>query len=168
MHAQLSSAQLYRAQQRSAAPCGAVGVPCLALRCGAVSCYAVLYFEHTAVPGTNRRPMYQVPVCTCCVLFFLLFLHYISLCPHVSLPPCKLHPCCQSGRDTANNRTAQHRASCSAQVALGIINSMFAPNHGPLLSATFTCFSCILPCANVAGGAEPCAFFRTTQSTTRY
>ena len=36
----------------SAALCGAV--PCLALRCRAVSCCAVLSFEHTTVPGMKR------------------------------------------------------------------------------------------------------------------
>ena len=69
-------------------------------------------------------------------------------------PPRKLHPYCRSERDTANKHTVQHKAICSAQVALGIIKSLFAPNHGPLLSAPFTCFSCILPCASVAGGVS--------------
>ena len=66
-------------------------------------------------------------------------------------PPRKLHPYCRSERDTANKRTAHHRAICSAQAAPRIIKSLFAPNHGPLLSATFTYFSCILPSASVAG-----------------
>ena len=44
-YAPLSSAQptaIYSSQQRRA-------VPCLALRCGAYSCCAVLSFEHTSV-----------------------------------------------------------------------------------------------------------------------
>ena len=46
--AQISLA-IHPAAQRSAVRCRTV--PCLALRCGAVSCCAVLSFEHTAVPG---------------------------------------------------------------------------------------------------------------------
>ena len=65
-------------------------------------------------------------------------------------PPRKLHPYCRSERDTANKHTAQ-RSACSAEAALDIINSLCAPNHGPLFSALFTCFSCILPCASLAG-----------------
>ena len=33
-----------------------------------------------------------------------------------------------------------------------MIDSLFAPIHWPLLSATFACFSCILPCASIASG----------------
>ena len=40
---------------------------------------------------------------------------------------------------TKAHGTAEHnRAICSAQAALGIIKSLFAPNRGPLLSAPFT------------------------------
>ena len=40
---------------------------------------------------------------------------------------------------TKAHSTAEHnRAICSAQAALGIIKSLFAPNRGPLLSAPFT------------------------------
>ena len=49
MHAQLRSARLYIAQQRSVAPCGAVrsrAVRCRALRCGAVSLRCVISFEN--------------------------------------------------------------------------------------------------------------------------
>ena len=63
------------------------------------------------------------------------------------VPPTKLHRYCRSKRDTANKHTAQHRAICSAQAALGMINSLFAPNHGPLFPAPFTCTS-------VAGGVR--------------
>ena len=45
---------------------------------------------------------------------------------------------CGSERDIANKHAVQHRAFSSAQVALGIIISLVAPNHGPLLSAAFT------------------------------
>ena len=57
----------------------------------------------------------------------------------------------------STQHSAQHRApiNSSAQATLGIINSLVAPNHGPLLSAPFTCFSCILPCASEAGGVQP-------------
>ena len=62
----------------------------------------------------------------------------------------KVHPYCRSERDIPRKRTTQHRAISSAQVALGIIKSLVAPNHGPLLSAPFTFF--IAPAAR---GAEP-------------
>ena len=131
MHAQLRSVQLYIDQQRSAAPCGAV--PGRALPC------AVLSFEHIAVPGILR------------VLFafssfdfsrspgFSPHANYTRIADQNVAPP---------------TSTAQHRAICSAQAALGNIKSLFAPNYGPLLFALFTCFSCILRCASVAGGVS--------------
>ena len=53
----------------------------------------------------------------------------------------------------STQHSAQHRATInsSAQAALGIINSLAAPNHGSFLSAPFTCFSGILLCASEAG-----------------
>ena len=55
-----------------------------------------------------------------------------------------------------------------------IINSVFAPyNRGSLLPAPFTCFSCILPCASVAGGVSSprsgalCFLLNHAESTTR-
>ena len=90
-------------------------------------------------------------------------------------PPREYHTYCRSERDI-NKHTAQRRAISSAQAPLGIINSLFAPhNHEPLLPTPFTCFSWLhsslrersgrrqQPC-----GARPCAFFRTTQSTTMH
>ena len=58
---------------------------------------------------------------------------------------------------TSTRHSAQHRTTVnsSAQAALGIINSLVAPNHGPFLLAPFTCFSCILPYASGAGGVPP-------------
>ena len=55
---------------------------------------------------------------------------------------------------TNTHHSAQHRAAINncAQAVLGIINSLVTPNHGPLLSAPFTCFSCIFRCASEAGG----------------
>ena len=42
---------------------------------------------------------------------------------------------------TKAHSTAEHnRAICFAQAPLGIIKSLFAPNHGSLFSAPFTCF----------------------------
>ena len=124
--------------------------------------------------------MIQIPgLCTCFVYSSFCFLQMIVLsrypCPP---PPRKYRTHCCSERDI-NKHTAQRRAISSAQAPLGIIiNSPFAPNnHGPLLAAPFIYIfqllnRCTLPCASVAGGvislAEPCAFFRTTQSTTRY
>ena len=83
MHAQLRSIQLYMAQQRSVAPCGAVrshAVQCRALRCGAVSLRCVLSFGRRAVPGIMRVVVYGV-------LLFLFFLFY-RLCIRSFTPPC--------------------------------------------------------------------------------
>ena len=54
----------------------------------------------------------------------------------------KLHPYYRSERGIASKHTAHHRAISSAQVAVSIIKSLDAPNHGPLLSAPFTFFCC--------------------------
>ena len=121
------------------------------LRCGAVSCCAVLSFEHSATPGTKRSTRYQVPVCTCWVIVFLLFLSVDlsrspCFCPHANITRTA-----DQNVTRANKHTTQHREISFAQAALGIINSLFARNHGPLLSAPFTCFSCIILCAGVAG-----------------
>ena len=58
--------------------------------------------------------------------------------PH---PPRKLHLYGRSGRDIASKHTAQHRAISSAQVALGVIKSLAAANHGPLLPAPVLLYS---------------------------
>ena len=68
MHAQISYSSAI-AQQRSTAGCRAVPYP--ALRCGAVPCCAALSFVHTAVPGM-RSTRYQVPACTCGLVFCFL------------------------------------------------------------------------------------------------
>ena len=110
-----------------------------------------------------------------CTRLFAFF-HLIVLSPSPCPPPTRRQyfTYFRSERDIKKH-AAQRRAISSAQASLGIIvNSLFAPNnHGPLLPAPYTCFSCILPSASVAGGvsargAEPYALFRTTQNTTRY
>ena len=100
------------------------------------------------------RTRYQLSVCTCCLLVFLLIVQLISLARSILCPPRKLDSYCTSDRDTAIKHTAQRRAMSSAQAALGIINSLFAPRHGPHLSAPCTCYSCIVPCVSVAGGVR--------------
>ena len=127
-------------------------VRCRALSCGAVSCCAVLSFEHKAVYQVYEAK-YQVPgtkyqfAGTGMYVFLYSSFSFLqsrlsSLGPYVFFPR-KLHPHCRSECDIANKHTVQctqHRAttSSSAQAALGIINSLVAPNHGPLLSAPFT------------------------------
>ena len=96
-----------------------------------------------------RSTRYQVPVCTRVLVFLLSLLIVLPLGPlrvffRIS------HPYCRAEHDIANEHTAQHKAISSAQVALGIIKSLVAPNHGPLLAAP-SALSCILPCASVAG-----------------
>ena len=137
-----SSAQptaIYSSAQRRA-------VPCLALWCGAVSCWAVLSFEHTAV----LRIRYQVPAYTCCVLYSsFCFLQLIVFFPSPCFFPPPASYTCTADQNitssTVTHHSAQHRATTnsSAQAALGIINSLVVPNRGPLLSAPFTCYSCI-------------------------
>ena len=137
--------RLYTAQQRSVAQCGAVrcGAVCPSLRC-CVVLRCVLSFEHRAVPGIICVVDYNFSS------FFFFFYMYLIFHRPLFFPSRKLPPYCRSERDTGNkssHSTAEHsRAICSAQAALGIIQSLFAPNHGPLYSAPFTCFSCILPC----------------------
>ena len=69
-YAQKNNIYIYIAQQRGAAPCGTVRCRAFALRGGAVSCGAVLSFEHIAVvPGIIQVPGTGMYVC---VLVFLL------------------------------------------------------------------------------------------------
>ena len=129
-------------------------IPCIALRCGAVPCCcrAVLSFEHT-VPGIMRSTRYQVPECTCVLVFLPFSVIVLVLGPLRAVIFRKIHPYCRSECDIANKHTAQHRANSSTHVALGIITSLVAPNHGPLLSA-LSKFTRNLPCASVAGGVS--------------
>ena len=62
----------------------------------------------------------------------------------------KFHPYGRSEREIASKHTAQHRAISSAQVAPGIIQSLVAPNDGPLSASFISC--CILSRASEAGG----------------
>ena len=103
-----SSAQLYVAQQRGGVRCRAV--PCLALQCGAVPCCAVLSVEHAPKSGIMRSTRYQVPVCTCCVLVFLLSSVACPLSVPIFFHPRKIHLYCRSERDIANKHTAQRTA----------------------------------------------------------
>ena len=144
MHSQLTLAQL---KLSSAAPCGAVR--CRALPCGAVLCRAALCF----VSYVQYHVPCEVPVCMCVLVFFAFLIDCPLSVLFVPPPPRHLHPYCQSERDIASKHTAQHRVTSSAQVALGFIKSLVAPNHGPLISASFT-FCCTLPCASVAGGVS--------------
>ena len=155
MHPQLRSSRPYIAQQCSAAQCGAV--PCRSF-CGAVSCGGVRSCEHTAVSSIVVPGMIQVPdVCGRVVYssFCFLQLSVLSRSPCSPPHPRQYHTYCRSERDI-NEHTAQRRAITSAQASLGIINSLaFARNnHGPLLPAPCTCFSCMLPCWSEVGGVS--------------
>ena len=126
------------------------------MTCGAaraVRCCCVLRCAFFRTHNTGYHAKYQVPACTC-VLVFLLFSVIVPpvSSPHVPPPPAKLHPYCGSERDIANKRsTAQgfqlytisswhcQTASCTESWAL--------------LSALFT-FNCIFPRAIVAGGVS--------------
>ena len=150
MHAQLRSVPLYivfLAQQRSVAPCGAVrsrAVRCRALRCGVVSLRCVLSFENRAVStGYNacciRSTTFPLFSSTCHVVFDLSRSPVFS--PHANYP----HTADQTPVTKAHSTAEHNWAICSAQAALGIIKSLFAPNYGSLLSAPFTyVFSCLV------------------------
>ena len=59
---------------------------------------------------------------------------------------------------TSTQYSAQHRATInsSAHAALDIMNSLVAPNHRSLLSASFKCLVAFLvSCASEAGGVSP-------------
>ena len=101
-----------------------------------------------------RSTRYQVPVCTWVLVFFYFFIYVFDYPLSVLFMFFfrKLRPYCRPERDIAYKHTAQDRAISSAQVALGIIKSLVASNHGPLLSALFACLVYILPCASEAGG----------------
>ena len=101
---------------------------------------------------------YYVPVYTCVYCCVLVFFAFFINCPlsvlfTTSILFRKLHPYCRSERYSASKPISQHRAISSAQIALGIIKLLVAPNHGPLLSAPFA-FCSLTPCASVAGGVS--------------
>ena len=78
----------------------------------------------------------------------------------------KSHRYCRSELYMASKHAAQHRVISSA-LALDIIKSLVAPNHGHIIPAPFT-LCCILPGASVAGGVRrprSGALVRTTMVT---
>ena len=102
---------------------------CVVLRC-------VLFFDHRAVPGIIRVVVYYFS-------FFFFFMYLIFHGP-LFFPPHAKYPRTADQNVTPVTKahsTAEHnRAISSAQAAFGIIKSLFAPNHGPLLTAPCTCF----------------------------
>lgn len=128
---------------------------CLAQRCGAVSCCAVLLFEHAAAPQVcmmRSISVYQVLLCTCCVTrFFAFFIQLIAISRSPCMPPppspwkfpLEISPVRTADQNVASPTStqfnAQHRATCSAQAAvLCSVNSLVEQNHGPLLSVPFS------------------------------
>ena len=117
---------------------------CAVLHCAFFRTYSTWYHA--------KSTRYQVLACSCIAhtyfLFHLIvpfrscFFSYIT-----PVPP-------RSERGIANKHIAQHRPIRPTQVAVGVINSLVAPNHGPLIAAPFPC-SGILPCASVAGRRQP-------------
>ena len=176
MHAQLRSAIYSPAAQRSAVrsradPYGAL--PCPSLRC-CVVLRCVLSFEHRAEPDIIR----VVLMCYfSSSIFFFFYMYVVYLIFHGPLffPPRKLPPYCRSKRNTPVTKahsTAEHnRATCSEQAALGIIKSLFAPNHGPpsfcpLYMFFVAFFLALRECSGRRDAAErsPCNYYniRTT------
>ena len=108
-----------------------------------LSCYSPRTPPPPQVPGTG--------IYVCARLFAF-----------IDCPPSRFSSCFfanytrSADQNVISPTSTQHstgRAISSAQVALGIIKSPVAPNHGPHLSAPFI-FSYILPCASVAGGVS--------------
>ena len=126
-------------------------MPCGTVRCcAALCCLSYIQYQVSCdVPGTTYR---YVPVYSCFSVLNCLSclgpLHDTFLQIYTRT----------ADQNVTSPASTQHSTGESGQVALGIINSLGAPNHGPLLSATFTC-CCLLPCARVATsaarGAEP-------------
>ena len=129
-------------------PCGAVHCPavrsCVVLRSAFLRAHRTRCYERYQIPGT------RLYVCTRIFTFF-------NGCPPSQSCSCfgfrKIHWCCRSQRDIDKKQTTQHRAISSAQVALGIIQSLVAANNGLLSPAPFT-FSCIVSCASAAAGVS--------------
>ena len=89
----------------------------------------------------------------CCVLNFLVSRSSLSVLSRSLLFFANTRTrYCRLESDIASEHITQHRAISSAQAALGVIQLLAAPNHGPLLSAVVLC--CILPCASVAAGVS--------------
>ena len=114
---------------------------------------------------------YQVPVCTCFCTRHLAF--FKVDCPLSSPPPENYTRTADQNvaSSTSTQHSAQHRATIysSAQALLGIINSLVAPNHGPLLSAPVTCLVAFFHglakrAASVARVAEPLYLLLTCPS----
>ena len=124
-----SPAAQRRAVRSRAEPYGALPRPslrcCVVLRC-------VLSFEHRAVPGIIR-----VVVMCYFSSFFFFYIHVFDLSRAPVFPPMQITNYPRTADQnltpvTKAHSTSEHnRAPCSAQAALGIIKSLFAPNHGP-------------------------------------
>ena len=99
-----------------------------------------------------RSTRYQAPVCTCCVLVCLLSSVDCPLSAPMPHPPPANYT--RTADQNVSSPSTQHSTTSSAQAALGIVNALVAPKHGLLLSALFTCFSCMLPSASEAGGVN--------------
>ena len=157
MHPQLSSAQHSYILLSSAASC-------LALRCGAVSCCAVLSFAYSS---TRCDAKYQVSRTVMYVRVGYSSFCFLQLIA-ISRSPCS-SPAANYTRTadqkmplpTSTQHCAQHRATSSAQAAaLGSVNSLVAPHHGPLRSVPFLYRVALFlarakRAASAALGAEP-------------
>ena len=122
----------------------------------------MLSFERKAVPRIMRSTRYPgtgMYVCNChphssfafltgCPLrvnLFRLFSQFTPVLPircrserGIASKHTAQHSTAQSSQlctTSTQHSTAQHRAISSAQITLGIIKSLVAPNHGPLLFA---------------------------------
>ena len=136
---QISPAIHSSTAQRCAVPCGVV--PCLALRCGVVLRCALF---RTYSSATGIRVVYSSFV-------FSTF--------DLSWSPC-LFPRANYTRTADQNVTpptsTQHSTGQFAlhKQLLALSNRCSYQIMGIFLSAPYTCSSCILPCASVAGGVS--------------
>ena len=137
--AQLSP-QLFSSQQRSAVRCRAVPcgvVPCPAVRSGfMLRCAFFRTYSSTRHMMRSTRYRYvRVSLSSFSCFFFKVDCPLSVRMPH---PPPTNYTRTADQNVTLPTST-QHSAHVysSAQAALGIINSLVAPNHGPLLSVPF-------------------------------
>ena len=119
---------------------------CGATTCHAVRCCAVLSFAFFRTYGTSTRYRH-VRMCSSFRFLHLSVLARSSSCFFFSqiIPVVPI----RTWHRQQAHRTAQGNQLCAK--ALGIIESLVAPNTGPLISAPFA-FICIPPCVSVAGG----------------
>ena len=113
------------AHQRFAVPCNTVPFPGVLLR-AVIRCDFL--FTQKSRYHAKYKILYQIPACTCVLVFFAFFVDYLS-CRSSWYFVFLIFPFCRSERDTDDKRTPHHRATSSAHNAFGIAKSIFQPTQ---------------------------------------